>query len=118
MPGDPPRAQPTLSSAPPPRLHERARAQAMFLAGALETLDRWGLGMALSFLGAKTAEDAGIGRLLASEPLLREARAPPRFPRFARQAAQHATNAAQSAPCFPKRRAMVSEQRVVCTLRL
>jgi hypothetical protein len=61
----------------------------MFLAGALETLDRWGLGMALGFLGAKAAEDAGIGRLLASEPLLREARTPP-APRSARRPAQPA----------------------------
>ena len=49
-------------------------AQAIFLAGLLENFDRWGLGMALEYLGEKAAEDASIARLLQSDPRLRQVR--------------------------------------------
>ena len=51
--------------------------QAMFLAGLLENVDRWGLSMALAFLDEKAAEDASIARLLQAEPQLREVRSRP-----------------------------------------
>ena len=49
-------------------------AQAIFLAGLLENFDRWGLGMALEYLGEKAAEDASIARLLQADPRLRQVR--------------------------------------------
>ncbi|KAK9842497.1 hypothetical protein WJX81_002950 [Elliptochloris bilobata] len=66
--------------------------QAMFLAGLLENLDRWGLDMAQAYIGEKAAEDAGIARMLQSEAHLREFST--RLEQLVRSAASHPKMAA------------------------